>query len=62
MAPSAINEDYYMILEVNSTAGLELITKSYRCLALKLHPDRNPKPNATEAFQRVCQISATTDH
>ncbi|KAF3034663.1 hypothetical protein E8E12_002087 [Didymella heteroderae] len=52
MAPSAITEDYYMILGVNPSAGLELIKKSYRALALRLHPDRNPEPGATEAFQR----------
>jgi curved DNA-binding protein CbpA len=54
MAPSAITEDYYMILEVDQTAGLELIIKSYRQLALKLHPDRNPSRDATAKFQRVC--------
>lgn len=39
------------------TASPELIIQSYRKLALKLHPDRNAKPDATEAFQRVRQIS-----
>lgn len=43
-----------MVLEVEQTATLELIVKSYRRLALKLHPDRNSKQNTTEAFQRVC--------
>ena len=56
MAPSAITEDYYMILEVDQTATLELINRSYRRLALKIHPDRNPQRDTTEAFQRVCQI------
>jgi len=56
MAPSVITEDYYMILEVDQTAGVELITKSYRQLARKLHPDRNPNRDATGAFQRVCLI------
>jgi len=55
MAPSAITEDYYMILEVDPNAGLELIVRSYRRLALKVHPDRNSERNATEAFQRVRQ-------
>jgi curved DNA-binding protein CbpA len=48
-----------MILEVVQTATPEQITKSYRRLALKLHPDRNAKHNATEAFQLVCQFSGT---
>ena len=56
MAPPSITEDYYMILEVEKTALLQQITTSYRRLALKLHPDRNPstKDDATEQFQRVC--------
>ncbi|OCT48554.1 DnaJ-domain-containing protein [Cladophialophora carrionii] len=53
MAPSPITEDYYMILEVEPTAEPQLIAKSYRRLALKLHPDRNDKRDATEAFQRL---------
>jgi curved DNA-binding protein CbpA len=61
MAPSVITEDYYLILEVEQTAELELITRSYKRLALKLHPDRNPRRDATEAFQRVCQVRAYAD-
>jgi curved DNA-binding protein CbpA len=55
MAPSPITDDYYAILEVEQNAAPELITKSYKRLALKLHPDRNTKHDATEAFQLVCQ-------
>ena len=55
MVPPPITDDYYMVLEVEQTATLELIVKSYRRLALKLHPDRNNKQNTTQAFQRVCQ-------
>ncbi|MCJ1472934.1 hypothetical protein MMC13_001583 [Lambiella insularis] len=51
MAPVPITEDYYMVLEVEQTATPELITKSFKRLALKVHPDRNAKHNATEAFQ-----------
>jgi len=57
MAPSTIVEDYYMILEVEQTATPQLIKSSYRRLALRLHPDRNGKHDATEAFQRVCWLS-----
>ncbi|KAK1810769.1 hypothetical protein LTR12_014853 [Friedmanniomyces endolithicus] len=51
MAPSLITEDYYMALEVTQTATSELITKSYRRLALKVHLDRNAKDGSTQAFQ-----------
>jgi hypothetical protein len=61
MAPSAITEDYYMILEVDPNAGLELIVRSYKRLALKLHPDRNSERNATEAFQQVRQRKIQVD-
>jgi curved DNA-binding protein CbpA len=61
MAPSAVTEDYYMILEVDQTAAPELIVKSYRRLALRLHPDRNSRQDATETFQRVCLFPARTD-
>lgn len=43
MAPPSITEDYYFVLEVSQTATLDQITKSYRRLALKVHPDRNAR-------------------
>ncbi|KAH8742516.1 hypothetical protein F5883DRAFT_596167, partial [Diaporthe sp. PMI_573] len=58
MAPSPITEDYYAILKVEQTTGPELITKSYKRLALKLHPDWNTKHNATKAFQLLKQERA----
>ncbi|TEY68080.1 hypothetical protein BOTCAL_0123g00090 [Botryotinia calthae] len=51
MAPVEITEDYYAVLEIEQTATQDLIIRSYRRLALKLHPDRNDKADATEAFQ-----------
>lgn len=59
MAPVPNTEDYYMVLEVVQTATPEAITRSYRRLALKLHPDRNAQHDSTEAFQLVCQFSGT---
>lgn len=53
MAPSPITEDYYMILEVEPIASPQQIISAYKRLALKLHPDRNRKHDATEAFQLV---------
>lgn len=46
-----------MVLEVGPTASPDLVVRSYKRLALKLHPDRNNKYDATEAFQLVCQFS-----
>ncbi|KAF2727107.1 DnaJ-domain-containing protein [Polyplosphaeria fusca] len=48
-----ITEDYYMILEVEQNAAPQLIVSSYKRLALKLHPDKNARHDATEAFQRL---------
>jgi preprotein translocase subunit Sec63 len=62
MAPSAITEDYYMILEVDQTATRELIVKSYRRLAIQLHLERNPKHDTTAKFQQVRQIQTCVHH
>ncbi|KUJ18941.1 DnaJ-domain-containing protein [Mollisia scopiformis] len=51
MPQTSSGEDYYMVLEVVQTATPEQINRSYKRLALKLHPDRNTKHDATEAFQ-----------
>ncbi|KAI9731879.1 MAG: hypothetical protein M1834_004330 [Cirrosporium novae-zelandiae] len=54
MASTEIEDDYYAILEVSNTAGLEIIQKSYRQLAKSMHPDKNPNnPGATASFQRL---------
>ncbi len=38
--------DYYEILEVSRTETADGIKKSYRRLALKYHPDKNPGDNS----------------
>ncbi|GAB2224229.1 hypothetical protein Droror1_Dr00004981 [Drosera rotundifolia] len=46
--------DYYAILGLDRrTSDLDLIKRSYRRLALLLHPDKNKFPNADSAFRLV---------
>ncbi|KAK7579807.1 hypothetical protein V9T40_000436 [Parthenolecanium corni] len=46
-------KDYYEILNVTKEATDSEIKKSYKKLALQLHPDKNKAPGAAEAFKAI---------
>ncbi|MBP0019143.1 MAG: DnaJ domain-containing protein [Cyanobacteria bacterium SBLK] len=49
-------KDYYAILGVSKTSSAEEIKKSFRKLALKYHPDRNPGDKKAEArFKEISE-------
>jgi preprotein translocase subunit Sec63 len=61
-------KDYYEILGISRNASEEEIKKSYRRLALKYHPDRNPgDKEAEERFKEAAEtpsavsLSAVSD-
>jgi DnaJ family protein B protein 12 len=51
-------KDYYEILLVSKNSTLEEIKKSYKKLALQMHPDKNSAPGAEEAFKKLSQAFA----
>lgn len=46
----------YKLLGLEPSCSAKDIKKAYRTLALKLHPDRNPSPDATQQFQAVQRV------
>lgn len=48
-------KDYYKILGIAEDADLKEIKKTYRKLALKLHPDVNPNDDAADKFKEVAE-------
>ncbi len=48
-------EKYYALLGVSPGVEEKELKKIYRKLALKLHPDVNDNPDATEHFREICE-------
>ena len=46
--------DYYEVLGVEKSADADEIKRSYRRLAMKYHPDRNPDDPEAEAAFKEC--------
>ncbi|VEU20592.1 DEKNAAC101512 [Brettanomyces naardenensis] len=47
--------DYYSVLKLEKGATETQIKKSYRRLAMKLHPDKNKHPQSAEAFKKIAK-------
>src|SRR5260370_40916926 len=51
--------DYYEVLGVTRSASVEEVKRSYRKLAVKFHPDKNPDdPHAEEKFKELGEAYA----
>ena len=49
-----VKRDYYEVLGVNKNASADDIKRSYRRLAMKYHPDKNPDNEEAEAKFKEC--------
>src|SRR4030081_1007073 len=53
-------QDYYAVLGVPASATQDEIKKSYRKLASKHHPDKNPNdPKAADTFKAISEAYTT---
>lgn len=55
-----MSDNFYNILEVDETAGIDEIKKSYRRLSMMYHPDKNKNnPESTSKFQKLSEAYET---
>lgn len=61
MAPDVNSDDYYKVLGLDRGASDAEISKAYKKLALKYHPDKNQddKENAEAVFKRISEAYST---
>lgn len=50
-----MEDDYYVILEIERSATQEEIRRAYRKLAMKYHPDKSKDPETQEHFKKVSE-------
>ncbi|KAF5180782.1 Dnaj heat shock n-terminal domain-containing protein [Thalictrum thalictroides] len=50
--------DWYLLLQVEENAHIDVIRRQFRKLALQLHPDKNKHPKAEVAFKLVSEAYA----
>jgi DnaJ family protein B protein 12 len=46
-------KDYYKVLGVERNCTEAELKKAFKKRAIKVHPDKNPAPRATDAFKKV---------
>ena len=56
---SPASREYYSILGVSETATTKQIKEAFSIKAMKLHPDKNPRPNAHEEFDQLTKAYRT---
>jgi len=51
-----VNQNFYEVMEIDSTASTSEVRKAYKRLALILHPDKNKSPDAEIQFRQLAGI------